>query len=114
MWKMLQLDYLDGFFLGTGESHTVPEFAEAAFKGIKIDLDWIGSGINEVGIFNDETMVKVSREFYRPLESDNYKADYSKAKRKLKWEPKTKFKDLVKIMVKNDLKLYANKFVDNS
>jgi GDPmannose 4,6-dehydratase len=113
MWKMLQLDYPDDFVLGTGESHTVREFAEVAFKEIKIDLDWIGSGINEVGIFNDETMVKVSREFYRPLESDNYKADYSKAKRKLKWEPNTKFKDLVKIMVKNDLKLFANKSIDN-
>jgi GDPmannose 4,6-dehydratase len=114
MWKMLQLDYADDFVLGTGESHTVREFAETAFKEIKIELEWIGSGLNEVGLFNDETMVKVSKEFYRPLESDNYKADYSKAKKKLKWEPKTKFKDLVKIMVKNDLKLYANKIIDNS
>ena len=113
MWKMLQLDYPDDFVLGTGESHTVREFAQTALKEIKIELEWIGRGLNEVGIFNDETMVKVSREFYRPLESDNYKADYSKAKKKLKWEPKTKFKDLVKIMVKNDLKLYANKIIDN-
>lgn len=52
--------------------------------------------------------------FYIPLESDNYKADYSKAKKKLKWEPKTKFKDLVKIMVRNDLKLHANKLSHNS
>ena len=102
MWKMLQLDYPDDFVLGTGESHTVREFAEAAFKEIKIELEWIGSGLNEVGLFNDKTMVKVSKEFYRPLESDNYRADYSKAKKKLKWEPKTKFKDLVKIMVKNN------------
>ena len=114
MWKMLQLDYPDDFVLGTGEPHTVREFAEVAFREIKIDLKWIGSGINEVGIFNDETMVKVSREFYRPLESDNYKADYSKAKKKLKWEPKTKFKDLVRIMVKNDLKLYTNKLSNYS
>ena len=113
MWKMLQLDYPDDFVLGTGESHTVRDFAEAAFKEIKIELEWIGSGLNEVGLFNDETMVKVSKEFYRPLESDNYRADYSKAKKELKWEPKTKFKDLVKIMVKNDLKLYANKIIDN-
>ena len=113
MWKMLQLDYPDDFVLGTGESHTVREFAQTAFKEIKIELEWIGRGLNEVGIFNDETMVKVSREFYRPLESDNYKADYSKAKKKLKWEPNTKFKDLVKIMVKNDLKLFANKSIDN-
>ena len=114
MWKMLQLDYPDDFVLGTGESHTVRELAEAAFKEIKIELEWIGSGLNEVGLFNDKTMVKVSKEFYRPLESDNYRADYSKAKKKLKWEPKTKFKDLVRIMVKNDLKLYTNKLSNYS
>ena len=108
MWMMLQQDYPDDFVLGTGESHTVRDFVETAFNEIGITLEWIGSGLNEVGISNGETMVKVSKEFYRPLESDNYKADYSKAKKKLKWEPKTKFRDLVRIMVKNDLKLYAN------
>ena len=59
-------------------------------------------------------MVKVSKKFYRPLESNNYKADDSKAKKKLKWEPKTKFRDLVRFMVKNDLKLYANQHVNGS
>ena len=59
-------------------------------------------------------MVKVSKEFYRPLESDNYGADYAKAKKKLKWQPKTKFRDIVKIMVKNDVKLYADQRVNNS
>ena len=109
MWMMLQQDYPDDFVLGTGESHTVREFAETAFNEIGITLEWIGSGLNEVGLSNGETMVKVSKEFYRPLESDNYRADYSKAKKKLKWEPKTKFRDLVKIMVNNDLKLYENR-----
>jgi GDPmannose 4,6-dehydratase len=108
MWKMLQQDYPDDFVMGTGESHTVREFAEAAFKEIKIKLEWVGSGLNEVGLSNEYTMVKANKEFYRPLESDNYKADYSKAQKKLGWKPKTKFLDLVKIMVKNDLKLYAD------
>ena len=108
MWMMLQQDYPDDFVLGTGESHTVRDFVETAFNEIGTTLEWIGGGLNEVGLLDGETMVKVSKEFYRPLESDNYKADYSKAKKKLKWEPKTKFRDLVKIMVKNDLKLYEN------
>jgi len=64
-----------------------------------------GSRINEVGLSGDgKTLVKVSKEFFRPLESDNYKADYSKAKKKLRWEPETKFKDLVRIMVESDLR----------
>ena len=108
MWMMLQQDCPDDFVLGTGESHTVRDFVEVAFNEIGITIDWVGSGLNEVGLSNGETMVKVSKEFYRPLESDNYRADYSKAKNKLKWQPKTKFRDIVRIMVKNDLKLYQN------
>ncbi|MHB1709479.1 MAG: GDP-mannose 4,6-dehydratase [Thermoplasmataceae archaeon] len=103
MWRMLQQDYPDDFVLGTGESHTVRDFAEAAFGAINVKITWKGSGVNEVGLSDDgRTLVKVSREFFRPLESDNYRADYSKAKEKLKWEPGTKFDELVKIMVKAD------------
>ena len=105
MWKMLQQDYPDDFVLGTNESHTVREFAEAAFRTIEKSITWKGTGVNEVGLSEDgETLVKVSREFFRPLESDNYKGDYSKARKKIGWEPKTKFGDLVKIMVESDLK----------
>ena len=111
---MLQLDYPDDFVLVTGESQTVRELVKAAFKEINIKLKWIGSGLNEVGLFNDETLVKVSKQFYRPLESDNYMADYSKAKKKLKWDPKTKFKDLVKIMVRNNLKRCSSRIVNDS
>ena len=57
MWKMLQLDYSDDFVLGVVESLTLREFAEAAFKETKIELEWFGSGFNEVGLFNDETTV---------------------------------------------------------
>ena len=106
MWMMLQQDYPDDYVLGTGESHTNRDFIEAAFSNIDKTVSWKGSGINEIGISEEgETVVKVSREFFRPLESDNYKADYSKAKEKLGWEPKTSFGDLVKLMVKNDIKI---------
>ena len=80
MWMMLQQDYPDDFVLGTGESHTVREFAKAAFSVIGEKVEWKGSGVNEVGLSTDgSTLVKVSREFFRPLESDNYRADYSRA-----------------------------------
>ncbi len=102
---VLQQDIPDDFVLGTGKSHTVRKFAEAAFKEIDMDIEWIGSGMNEVGLSEGMTRVKVSKEFYRPLESDNYHADYSKAKQTLGWKPKTNFRDLVKIMVKNDIDL---------
>ena len=105
MWKMIQQDYPDDFVLGTNESHTVREFAEAAFRTIEKSITWKGTGVNEVGLSEDgETLVKVSREFFRPLESDNYRGDYSKARKKLGWEPRTKFGDLVRIMVDSDMK----------
>ena len=105
MWMMLKADYPDDFVLGTGEAHTVRDFVEEAFSVIGIKIEWKGSGLNEIGVDGDDrTLVKVSREFFRPLESDNYRADYSKVKEKLGWKPYTKFKDLVKIMVNGDLK----------
>ena len=108
MRMMLQQDVPDDFVLGTGQSYTVREFAEAAFKEIGIELEWKGSGLNEVGVSDGRTYVKVGKEFYRPLESDNYMADFSKARDKLGWYPKTSFKELVKIMVKNDIRLLGD------
>ena len=105
MWKMLQRNYPDDFVLSTNETHKVKEFAQAAFRIIWKSVTWKGSGVNEVGLSEDgETLVKASREFFRPLESDNYRGDYSKARKKIGWEPGTKFKDLVNIMVNGDLK----------
>jgi GDPmannose 4,6-dehydratase len=72
-----------------------------------MNIQWKGSGVNEVGISDEgRTLVKVSREFFRPLESDNYMADYTKARTKLGWEPKTKFDELVRIMVESDIKAF--------
>ena len=102
---MLQQGLPEDFVLGTVESHTVKEFNEAAFKEIGINLSWIGSGANEVGISGKLAKVKVIRNFCRSLDSDNHQADYNKAKKKLKWEPKIKFLDLVNIMVKKDIEL---------
>ena len=105
MWKMLQQDYPAYFVLGTNESHTVREFTEAAFRKIGKSVTRKGRGVNEVGLSEDgETLVKVSREFFRPLESDNYRGDYSKARKKIDWEPRTKFCDLVRIMVESDMR----------
>lgn len=104
MWKMVQQDYPDDFVLGTGESHTVREFVETAFRVMGVNITWKGRGINEVGLSDENrTLVKVSREFFRPLESDNYRADYSKAESELKWKPNTTFTELVRIMVESDL-----------
>ena len=106
MWKMLQQDSPDDFVLGTGESHNVREFVEVAFRTIGINIIWKGSGVNEIGVSDKgETMVKISREFFRPLESDNYRADCSKAENKLGWKSTTTFEELVKLMVESDISM---------
>lgn len=106
MWLMLNHKYADDFVLGTGELHTVREFVEEAFKVVNIKINWKGMGINEVGLSqNDEVLIKISKKFFRPLESDNYLADFSKAERELGWKPSTRFEQLVRIMVENDLAL---------
>lgn len=105
MWKMLQYDIPDDFVMGTGESHTVRDFVDEAFSVVGMKVKWIGTGVNEVGLSDEEkVLVKVSRALYRPLESDNYRADYSRASDKLGWEPRVKFKELVELMVESDIK----------
>jgi GDPmannose 4,6-dehydratase len=90
MWLMLQQPKPDDFVIGTGETHSVRDFIEAAFEVVKIK-DW-------------EKHIKVDKRFYRPAEVDLLIADPSKANRKLGWKPKTSFKDLVKMMVEYDIK----------
>lgn len=88
MWLMLQQEEPDDYVIATGETHSVKEFVERAFK--IVNLDW-------------RKYVKVDKRFLRPLEVDYLCGDYSKAKEKLGWEPKVKFNELVEIMVKADL-----------
>lgn len=95
MWLMLQQDNPDDFVVATGETHTVREFVEAAFD--HVGLDW-------------EKYVKHDARYERPAEVDLLVGDPSKAKKLLGWEPKTRFSDLVKIMVDADIEtLSGNK-----
>ena len=89
MWLILQQDEPDDYVIATGESHSVKEFLEEAFnyKG----LDW-------------REYVEIDSRYFRPTEVDSLLGDASKARRKLRWEPKVKFKELVKLMVDADIK----------
>lgn len=88
MWRMLQQDNADDYVIATGETHTVQEFVERAFH--HAGMDW-------------KKYVKFDKRYLRPAEVDLLIGDYSKAKRKLKWEPKVKFDELVNIMVDADM-----------
>jgi GDPmannose 4,6-dehydratase len=90
MWLMLQQDKPDDYVVATNETHSIREFLDLAFEHVK--LDW-------------KKHVEIDPRYYRPAEVDLLIGDYSKAKRQLGWEPKTKFADLVRLMVDADVKL---------
>ena len=102
MWMMLQQDEPEDFVMATGETHTVREFTDLAFKELDMELGWVGKQENEEGVEKKtgKILVEVDPRYYRPTEVELLMGDYSKAKRELGWEPKVKFKELVKIMVK--------------
>lgn len=106
MWLMLQQKKADDFVLATGETHSVREFIEEACKVANIDLIWKGKKEKEVGIDKKtkKTIIRIDPRYYRPAEVDILLGDPTKAKKILKWTPKTKFKELVKIMMEADLK----------
>ena len=105
MYFMLQQDEPDDYVIATGETHSVKEFVEKAAQIAGFDIEWEGEGLNTKGIDRrtGKVIVEVSSEFYRPAEVDILVGDYSKAKEKLGWEPRTKFEDLVRIMMEADL-----------
>ena len=148
MWLMLQQELPDDFVIGTGESHTVRDFCELAFAEAGIELEWNGSGKEEVSLIKSisqdipcfrsgvkpdlsgevlmetdasllkpspqtvtmlhphtgDEVVAIDPRYFRPTEVESLRADASKAKEKLGWEPRVTFKQLVRIMVAADIK----------
>jgi GDPmannose 4,6-dehydratase len=107
MWRLMQLDNPGDFVLATGESHSVREFVTAAFEFVGKPIVWKGAGVDEYACFasGGEKVVEVNPSYFRPSEVDCLMGDASKAKQVLGWEAKTKFTDLVRIMVEADIKL---------
>lgn len=105
MWLMLQQDVPDDYVIATGETHTIREFCEEAFKIVGYDILWKGEGLEEKGIDKKtgKVLIEIDPKYFRPAEVDLLIGDSSKAREKLNWQPKVNFKDLVKMMVESDL-----------
>lgn len=105
MWRMLQQDEPGDFVLATGETHTIREFVELAFKETGVDIGWQGKDVDEVGVdkATGETLVKINPEFFRPAEVDILLGDPTKAEEVLGWKREVDFPGLVKLMVEYDL-----------
>jgi GDPmannose 4,6-dehydratase len=127
MWRVLQHEKADDFVLATGETHMVREFVDLAFRELGVEIDWQGEEENERGVIKKvdishveaslkhqsariktehlkpgTCVVEVSPGYYRPTEVELLIGNATKAKEKLGWSPKTKFEDLVKLMIRSD------------
>jgi GDPmannose 4,6-dehydratase len=122
MWLMLQQDKPEDYVIATGETHSVREFVDLVFAHAGIEIEWKGKGLEEKGIIRSlasrplpltfnlrigDAIIEIDQRYFRPTEVEFLIGDAAKAKRDLGWEPKVKFKELVKIMVDADLKLFT-------
>ncbi len=107
MWMMLQYKQPEDFVIATGETHTVREFSELAFRRAGIEIEWRGSGLEEKGIDRQSgrVLIEIDPRYFRPTEVDHLRGDASKARDLLGWSPRTSFHELVNLMVDSDLAL---------
>ncbi len=133
MWRILQYKKAEDFVLATGQTNTVKEFVDLTFKYLGIDLEWKGKGVNEKGVIKridfekakslidynknsklykfdftsrlkkGTTVVTVNPNYYRPTEVELLIGDPTKAKKLLRWKARTKFENLVQMMIKSDM-----------
>jgi GDPmannose 4,6-dehydratase len=115
-WLVLQQKNPEDFVIATGVQYSVRDFVNAAAKELGMVIQWRGKGLKEVGVLNriegseksgpkkSQTIVRVDPRYFRPTEVETLLGDAAKAKKKLGWKPKIKFKELVAEMVREDLK----------
>jgi GDPmannose 4,6-dehydratase len=121
-WRILQQPEPEDYVIATGEQHSVRDFVELAAKGLGFDIEWKGSGIDEVGVIQQQSavsdqrsvkpalkdgdiIVRVDPRYFRPTEVEDLLGDPTKVREKLGWSPQISFSSLVKEMVKEDLEL---------
>lgn len=107
MWLMLQQEQPEDYVIATGETHTVREFCDRAFRRAGVQLEWHGKGWDEKGIDRKtgNVLVEVDPRYLRPTEVELLLGDAAKARQKLGWAPTTTFAELVDLMVDADLRL---------
>ena len=109
MWKMLQQKRPDDFVISTGSAYSIKDFIELSSKYLGFKTKWVGKGLNQklINIINNKPIIKINPKFFRPTEVDLLIGDSSKAQKILKWKAKTSLKQLVKIMIDDEIK-YQN------
>lgn len=107
MWLMLQQDKADDYVIATNETRTVREFVEVAFHCVGIEVEWKGTGVDEIGMdkATGKTIVTINPKFFRPAEVEVLLGNPEKGEKALGWKREIPFDELVNRMVQNDMAL---------
>ena len=105
MWKILQYKKPDDWVIATNKENTVKNFVNTTAKKLSLKIKWIGKGINEKAIDMEtkKTIVDLDKKFLRPTEVDYLKGDFSKARKKLKWNPTITTNELIEDMIEEEI-----------
>ena len=108
MWKMLQKKSPKDYVISTGKTYSVKEFVNEVANYLNFKTKWVGNDVNAklLDKKTSKVIVKINKKYFRPAEVNFLKGDSSKARKELKWSPKTNLKKLVKIMVDEELKYF--------
>jgi GDPmannose 4,6-dehydratase len=99
MWKILQQRQPDDYVIATGKQFTVKQFVNLTAKELKMNILWLGKGKNEKAYWKNKIIIEIDENYFRPTEVNSLKGDYSKARKKLHWRPKTTIRELIKDMI---------------
>ena len=110
MWLMLQNETPKDYVIATNEQHSVREFIEESFNYFGESIEWVGKGVKEKGILksNGKTVIEINEKYFRPTEVETLLGDASLAEKDFGWKAKTKFTELVRIMVESDFNRLKN------
>ena len=110
MWRMLQKNKPDDYVIATGKTHSIKDFINIATSYLKMNVEWIGKGLNEklIDKVRKKVLIKINPKYFRPSEVNILIGDSSKARKYLRWKPKTNLRKLIAIMIEDEIKYYNN------
>lgn len=109
MWLMLQRKTPKDYVVSTGKTYSVKDFIDLVVEYLNLKTRWVGKGINQrlINKKNNKTLLKISKKYFRPAEVNILLGDSAKVRKELKWKARTNLKQLVKIMVDDEMKNYS-------
>jgi GDPmannose 4,6-dehydratase len=110
MWKMLQRKKPSDYVVATGQHNSIKNFVDESLRVLNIKSKWVGSGVKTklINLKNNKTIIKINPKFFRPAEVNILHGNANKAKKELNWKPRINFKQLVRLMIEDEIKFYKN------